>query len=283
MPKHICPSVGRCIYCGDAKSPLTDEHIIPFSFGGNLVLPDASCTKCQRIINMQIETPVTHQEWGLFRAKRGFPTQNPKKRKPDVTIAGPDGYLETIPVIDHSAPVPMYKFGEARILSGLGPGADDLRWTICVLSSHDDEMAMQRKYSKWDKANRVKAAPYPLARLLAKIGHGYTIAEYGIDAFTPLTCDIIRGVSTDYFYTVGGSWDIPLADPRGAHITEISTQFTGRGRALLRVDIRLFSAAETPRYHVIVREIDLRRTEHRAAFDRHRVAGKLKIIPFSWH
>src|SRR4051794_27690090 len=44
------PAVGRCIYCdaqlGDAV--LTTEHIIPESLGGMLVLPEASCTDCQK-------------------------------------------------------------------------------------------------------------------------------------------------------------------------------------------------------------------------------------------
>ena len=42
------PPVGRCIYCGsdgDAKG-LSDEHMVPFSLGGDAVLPKASCAAC---------------------------------------------------------------------------------------------------------------------------------------------------------------------------------------------------------------------------------------------
>ena len=35
------PSPGRCIYC-PSKEGLTDEHIVPQSLGGNLVLQEAS-------------------------------------------------------------------------------------------------------------------------------------------------------------------------------------------------------------------------------------------------
>jgi hypothetical protein len=33
--------VGVCIYCGSGDN-LTDEHVLPFGLGGNLVLPKAS-------------------------------------------------------------------------------------------------------------------------------------------------------------------------------------------------------------------------------------------------
>ena len=85
-PGHAYPPAGRCIYCGTSHPPLTREHIIPFSFGGNLIFPEASCKPCARIINRDIETPIAHHEWGAFRAKRTFPTRRKKKRRTYMTI-----------------------------------------------------------------------------------------------------------------------------------------------------------------------------------------------------
>ena len=39
--------------------------------------------------------------------------------------------------------------------------------------------------------------------------------------------------------------------------------------ALIIVDVRLFSAAETPSYHVAVGEIDFKNPEHVRAFEKH--------------
>src|SRR5258708_37034090 len=73
--------VGSCIYCGATQptpgfSRFGDEHIVPFAFGGKLLLPEASCRTCERIINKQIETPVLRQEWGPLRDKMGWPTRD---------------------------------------------------------------------------------------------------------------------------------------------------------------------------------------------------------------
>ena len=112
----------------------------------------------------------------------------------------------------------MYKFGEARILAGLPPGlGDDQRWTMVMLSSHDEEMAMQQRFPEWNRTHTFRAMPHRFARLIAKIGHGYGTAELGFGTFTPLTTDLILGRSDDYYFYVGGSWDIDAAIPGGNH------------------------------------------------------------------
>src|SRR5216684_6936002 len=126
MPIHYYSPVGKCIYCGETKLPpgilrFGDEHIIPFSMGGTLILREASCKRCEKLINRELETPVTSQEWGDLRAKRKFPTRNKlnRKKRTHVAIRAIDGSLMRVPLADHSTPVLLYKFSEARILSGL--------------------------------------------------------------------------------------------------------------------------------------------------------------------
>ena len=173
----------------------------------------------------------------------------------------------------------MYKFGEARILSGIARALGDTQWTVVMIADHDEEIAMQRKYPKWNHAHKIKIQPHPFARLLAKIAHGYATAEWGLGAFTPLNCDIIRGLSDDYFYTVGGTWDIAPSILGGDHATDLSIEFTSSDRALIRVDIRLFSAVSTPSYHVIAGIIDLKCEQHISAFEKHRFDGRIKETP----
>jgi hypothetical protein len=42
---------GRCIYCGSngGSDGLRDEHIVPYSLGGNAQLLEASCSACERV------------------------------------------------------------------------------------------------------------------------------------------------------------------------------------------------------------------------------------------
>lgn len=280
MARHVYPAIGQCIYCDTTTPPLTDEHIIPLALGGNLILPKASCKICAKTINREIETPVLSQEWGALRAKLRFPTRKKKKRKTHLAVRRIDGRLRTVRISDHSTPVPLYKFREARILSGQERGDDNLHWTMDILADHEKEKEMQRRFPDWDKTHRIKAQPYPFARLIAKIGHAYTVAEYGLAAFTPLTRNIILGKSDDYFFIVGGSFDIEPAIPDGDHITDISIRIVNATRAQIRVDIRLFSQITTPSYHVVVGDIDLNHAAHVRAFEQYRLDGKIKIIPF---
>jgi hypothetical protein len=256
-------------------SKFGDEHIIPLALGGNLILPESSCKVCERIINREIETPVLSQEWGYLRAKREFPTRNKNKRKTHATLHRHDGSPMRVPVGDYPSPVPLYKFGEPRILTGLPLGTDHLRWTMDVLGDHDGEQEMRRKYPEWNGHHTLKAQPHPFARLLAKISYGYVVAEWGLDGFDPLGLDIILGRSDDYFYTVGGTWDVPPPIPGGDHITNITLQVLSPQRMRLAVEVRLFSKIAMPAYLVVVGHVDLQNTKHLATFAQHRANGEI--------
>ncbi|MBI4018375.1 MAG: hypothetical protein HY368_02095 [Candidatus Aenigmarchaeota archaeon] len=278
---HRYPPVKECIYCGRTAPPLDLEHIIPLTFGGNLLLPKASCRDCAKIINEQIETPVISHEWGAFRAKRKFPTRKKKGRRTHVTIRDSSSATRTIPIEEHSTPVPLYRFKQARILSGAPRRNDNYHFTMSILTSHEEEMEMKRKFPNWDQTHRILAQPLPFARLLAKIAHGYITAELGIRTFTPLNLDLILGRTDDYTLTVGGNWDIPPPVPGGDHITKIHMLFASPVLARVIVDIRLFSATETPLYHVVAGEIDFHRPEHVRAFEKHRTDGKIENVPLN--
>jgi hypothetical protein len=284
MPDHFYPSIGRCIYCGAARySPrqperkLGDEHIIPLAMDGHLILPEASCEECERTINRGIETPITNLEWGYFRSKRKFPTRNKKNRKTHIQLRRKNGSHLRVEVEDYSCPVLSYKFGEARILSGLPPGTDHLRWTAEVLTDHDAEIEMKRRFPDWDGVHRLKTRPYEFARLIAKIGYSYAVAELGLGAFTPFVTEIILGKSEDWFYAVGGSWEIEPPVEGGGHITGIDVIVKSATKFWIRVNMRFFSAVKTPSYHVIVGEIDLDLPEQSSIFEKHRLSGKITV------
>jgi hypothetical protein len=287
MPNYL--PVGRCIYCGETKLPpgvkrFGDEHIVPLSLGGDLLLQEASCRKCEKLINKEIETPILRQEWGRFRDRLGLPTRDKasRKKRTHIPIRSIDGAMLQVPIAEHSTPVIMYKYSEARILNGLSPDTDHLRWTITVLGNHDEEMAMQQNYPQWDKSHTFLPLPDRFARFLAKIAYSYFVAEYGLGCFTPLCLDLILGTSTDYYYTVGGSLDIPLPTPGmtgGQHTFDIPTMVASNNELLIRVDIRLFAGLSTPIYHVIVGKIEGKNPQHIAGLIKHGLQGKVIIAP----
>ena len=79
--------VGECIYCGARGSEveLTDEHIVPYSLGGNVQLLQASCKPCARITGA-LEGYVGRKVLWDFRVHAKIPTRRPSER-PDVLPA----------------------------------------------------------------------------------------------------------------------------------------------------------------------------------------------------
>ena len=121
--EHRYDPIGHCIYCGATEFPggagrFSDEHIFPYALGGRMVLPEASCDTCAKIINGQIESPFMRNEWGHLRAKQKFPTRKPQKRRTQIRIRNRTGEHLSIPIRDHSTPVPQYRFGGPHLLVG---------------------------------------------------------------------------------------------------------------------------------------------------------------------
>lgn len=151
-----------------------------------------------------------------------------------------------------------------------------------MLANNDEEVTMQRNYPKWNREHKIRMRPHLFARMLAKIGYSYAIAEYGnstVSTFTPLAPDVIRGIRGDWTQLVGGSMDIPPPVIGGNHVTLIGILSKSPFEAHLVVDIRLFSHVSTPEYRVVVGYINFANPDHLAAFEAHRRSGKLENVP----
>src|SRR5258707_140302 len=74
------PSYAVCIYCGARAQDveLTDEHIVPFSLGGNAVIRGGSCKLCAKETS-KIENAVGRQVLWDFRNHTGEQTRRPRE------------------------------------------------------------------------------------------------------------------------------------------------------------------------------------------------------------
>lgn len=81
----IYAPIGSCIYCGSLKwsaeqpRKLGDEHIVPEGLGGRLLLPEASCKKCEEITS-KIELEWLRSGFHTARVQKGL--EKKKKRPP---------------------------------------------------------------------------------------------------------------------------------------------------------------------------------------------------------
>jgi len=260
-----------------------DEHIVPLALNGGLVLPEASCKQCERTINKEIENSMLSEEWARFRAKYGLPTRRPKNRAKTVSLPSRSGGQIKIPANEYTAPVPLYGFATARIVSGAPRIPNSRAWNMgCLLADGDEEVHLQRQYPLWTGEHTVRAKPYRFARFIAKIGYGYAVAEMGLHCFRPLVNDIILGRSDDYFHFVGSA---PREAPDsgwpggGQHYFGITIKFVQDNIGLVIVDVKLFAEAGTPFYHAVVGEIDVRNAEHYVALERYRSDGRMVRLP----
>ncbi len=126
-----------------------DEHIVPLALNGALILSEASCQQCERIINREIENCLLTEEYARFRAKYGLPTRRPRNRKKTVKLPSITGGWIKVPATEYTAPVPLYRFKMARILSGVPPIPNSHAWTMDILGGGDEEVCLQKKFPLW--------------------------------------------------------------------------------------------------------------------------------------
>jgi len=200
--------VGRCIYCGSTTS-LEEEHIVPYSLHGHFVLPEASCRLCARVINEQIETPLLREMLLPIRTALGTRTRKPKDRPRDfgVTLRAADKTERhvRVPVKDAN----IFAFGLNMPEPGILAGRPANTAVECesVLNLYNPSRTLDAVQPGRSELMQLASFDHAvLLRFLAKVAHGYAVAEYGIDAFDHLLPSCILGVPTKAAYgdLIGG-------------------------------------------------------------------------------
>jgi HNH endonuclease len=200
--------VGTCIYCGSdgGKDGLRDEHIVPFSLGGQSILPKASCWACERVTSA-FEGSCARTMYGSFRIRENVQTRRPKERPSQLpVIATTDGEEETVmmPVEGVVAIMPWVHFLPPGIFRD--PPVKEVGWTGATLEVKSDQ---PRDNSVWGKHKgqtfsfMQKFDVDALARTLAKIAHAIAIGELGINAFEHWLPPDILGADPALSYLVG--------------------------------------------------------------------------------
>jgi hypothetical protein len=179
--------VRRCIYC-DATDRLGDEHIIAAGLGGEWILPEASCRKCEGIIS-SIEGACLR---GMMHGARLRLALRKRRRKGPPPRAWAHirrngrEMLHAFELSEHPTLLTLPFLGKPTILGGMGGIAGT--WTY-------------RFHLNWAKLRKDRISEvtqiidvYRFGQMLAKIAHAYATAELGLGGFSPLLLDIIKKV-----------------------------------------------------------------------------------------
>ena len=266
------PPVGSCIYCGKNRLPnhgrrkpsrFHDEHIVPLALGGKMVLPEASCVKCESLINKQIENYVLRKEWGVFRDELGSPTRD-KKAQAARRAKNQHGI------------VGFYWFKPAGILTGNHTLHGSVEWFGLENrpAAHGRANLVRRKEDSWVPVG-AEWIPRPdrFARLIAKIGYAFAVAELGLGSFTPFVQGLILGRDKDHERYVGSlERDNPISTAlgdRAIKLTFCRKVTPSRTFVIPVMDIAIIPEA-TPIYYVVAGELDLDNAQHRRVYQDYR-------------
>lgn len=210
VQKRSYPSVGQCIYCGSTQKPLGNEHIIAFSLGGQLVLKDASCRKCENTTG-RIEGVCARQMLGNFRIRMDMPTKRPKNRPIElpIEVIREDNTTEIIkiPVQDYPRILTLPKFSPPEALTGEPRSIEPQLW----ISANKKDIAKLGESQSVRQFGTTHKLNIPVFfQMLAKIAHAYAVAEMGLERLSSLNLllpNFIRHGSKNLTSLIGGNME----------------------------------------------------------------------------
>lgn len=245
--------VGHCIYCDEdgITSTLRNEHIVPRALGGTLILPKASCKRCEGVTSY-IEGAVTRDMLGAFRATRGLPTRRPKERPTHFRMVfdyGRHQITRAVPTALFPSCIAMPMLNPPRMISGAKPTNIVGNYIMVRIPSNlNPAIDVTGTRHVGFKVN-IKTPSF--MRMIAKIAHSFAVAEYGLGSFEPLLPDFILGKELDGSYYVGGFGRQDPPRTRHDHLLRLEDLHHG-GRRYLAATIRLFGNLGMPVYRAIV-------------------------------
>lgn len=246
--------MSKCIYCGATDVALSREHIIPYSLGGNLVLSKASCPD-HGALTSALEREVARNTYGIYRAEQG--TQSRRKRnqrstlEAKIQVDGADFSGNRVCAEVRVADLPRMPL--LVRLEEPGYFTDDMRELApgitleCIDTGQSVFQELLQKLNWYQlSVDSSGIKPESFIRVLAKIAHAFSCAEYNGN-FSPLLLPVILGEAKANTYLVGGF---------SPQLTQNSVPLLARekvhnGERLLVVAISLHFFPKLPRYQVI--------------------------------
>ncbi len=248
-------SNGACIYCGETTSPLSDEHIVPYSLGGSHVLRKASCNRCATI-TAKFERKVARDLWGDARVAFDAPSRRKQRREKKLYMPDPHGRGRlAIPAAEYPAGFLFYTMGQAGLLQGLPPDVDvSSSWRLVIIDDHQRKVDFLAKYPTSNLTLRFRHVPQDFGRLLAKVGYGHILTELDLGDFRPICVPYILGHKANISYVVGGTSDEQVPEPDNGYSLR-TVGFGSDKRLILVALVRLLANTHAPAYHVVVGDV----------------------------
>lgn len=256
MPPPYKPA-GCCIYCGsdkyseyDQNRKLGEEHIIPASLGGNLILLEASCKQCEKITS-GIETACMPL-YNPGRYHLGIRSRKRKRTRTKLPLTiGRSNEKILIETDRHPGVLWGFRYTLPELLVGLPlPTGNEFSGDILMAPAIPNfKERLGRLGTSTNVIIGAGVSQITFGRFLAKIAHAFTSAEIGLGEFHPFLLNIIFNNNTSSLSQLIGS---PMGDDdpvRDSSLHEIS--FANISESYITVRIRLFAEKHLPTYYVV--------------------------------
>jgi len=243
---------GVCIYCGSdgGHAGLHDEHIMPYSLGGNAELLAASCSACEKITSY-LDGYLANATYKHVRVHADIQSRSghPKVLPALVDIQGNERVLDLEPN-KHPYFLHMPVWCPPRLMLGDQPSPDFGEAKAHVYWYVPPDIRKTLGLSRGDIAQIRDNTPMPnlptFARALAKIAYCHAIYVFGLGGFRSLMLpDIILGRSPNIPFFVGSDPGLP-PPPDSRKVLIQRTRLHYRRLRLITVRIRLFAHSGTP-------------------------------------
>lgn len=255
--------IGKCIYCGTADLPLTDEHVIPISLDGKMVLKKASCEKCRQITSKYERNPI-HETWIEARACLDYPSRKTKFEDMvfDMDVVLKDGTQTTLQLNKDETlgitlfpefPLPAF-FGNPEYKSGAVWTA--LR-TIGFGKVSLEEFVEKHNIKQITGSKKYKGNNFEI--MITRIAYCAIVAYLGPDCLKKnYVLPTIMGEIDDVGYWLGCDYEgslVPHIGKIGAtNVISLGLLTRNDGSKHLMVNIKFFAASDAPEYIVVVGE-----------------------------
>lgn len=251
--------LNACMYCGSLKDKdLTDEHIIPFGMGGDLVFRKSSCKDCARKTS-QDEMKILRGFMYDGRLIGNLPSRRKKNQPTTITniLLRKDGteFTKEFLLRSGAAVIHLPIFTMPGAIFGKAPEEGAEIKELGTLHLGLDNIA---SFSKKNNANGVKfntkVDVISFCKVLCKIAYGYHVYKKGLfpREESPALKIMLGEITTMKHYI--GSRDAVYPEAKSLHILDTEEIQLKNGAIIHMVYITLFHGlGSTSQYAVITR------------------------------
>jgi hypothetical protein len=206
IPSKQYPQLGCCAYCS-ATTQLSKEHIIPFGLGGSLVFLESSCDDCRRATS-RVEDFVLRRYLCALRSFLSLPSRKPNQRPDGYKLTlrrGSREWTQKVTLAKHPGVIQFVMFDPPGRVAGRPRLQATFNVRLIEAKIFPDAEHRLARLGADTAVDRVTMNAMMLARMVAKIGHSFAVAELGLGVFEETYVrHLVQGEASDWNYWVGG-------------------------------------------------------------------------------